>query len=231
MSPETEILPEEAIWLAAQQSEDERAWRRAERAAKRQVERDGYSYQQILGLVSRRKRKTPLQRFILAIFSFEPGRAGQTEGRLLTTSELKVAAHLDEKAEQPEPQIWRGSLSVPWENWQVTIAAQLSILTEDQPDQLSVSLAVKDEDGRPAPSTLVDFCDVERVPMQTGVTNDKGEITFTSLQGDRFISQQGPPLKLGFWLGLRCGQWEVTWYLRLGEDVLEKVEGAPSVST
>jgi hypothetical protein len=158
----------------------------------------------------------PKSKRILRLFNVEwVEETIQRVGQALAVGELQFAPSMGE-----EEKNWRGQLSYKWGDLQVTIETTLTLEPEDRSHSMKVAIILQDQAKQFISRTQVDFCDIQGVVMETGVTDDKGHVSFSSQEGRRFVGDGEPQAEIGFCLELTKGDERAIWQIVAAQETL-----------
>jgi hypothetical protein len=175
MSSESDISPEEAIWLTAQRIENERAWRQAERLAEAQMKKDGYSYAQISRLIKKRKEgdsrtlRVVVNMAVAVFTSSSPGwKLSYTRGYL---------GEGDEVTEMGPSAFNQADYSTETMTYTLRLHAV-------EKATLDLSIVVRERaTGSPTPRVLVRLLDEQGALLQADTTEEDGQVTLRLRRG------------------------------------------------
>lgn len=123
---------------------------------------------------------------------------------------LKLASVLGKETKQ-----WVGLSEEMWQQNQVLVSAQMEI-TKESELHMKVAITVTSSNTNPVENVKIKFCDVYGVVMETGMTNAKGQIIFTSNEAERFTQYGESALEVGFCLKIGQGREVAGWQILLG---------------
>jgi len=154
---------------------------------------------------------------ILALFNVVLiGKASQRIEGALTVAKLRRKRLMGKKKEET----WESELSQTWADLQVTISIKVQLGLENRPSSMTASVDLRDQIGQPVSQTQVDFCDVRGIVMETGITDHKGHVGFSSQESKRFMMEKETQAEIGFCLGLIRGPERVKWQIVIGQEPL-----------
>jgi hypothetical protein len=158
-----------------------------------------------------------IREWILALFcGRREGPGAHRESHPLAVAILQPELVLGE-----EGRAWSGELSYGWNDVQVTIKTKVELGRDERPRSVAVLSELRDQSGEPVPRAQIDFCDVYGVLMETGVTDEEGQVSFSSSEGQRFIREDGQATQIGFYVELSRGGQHGSWQILVRQDRLD----------